>query len=162
MSDHDISDDATMHAIMKALHECYGSLDEPNYRKVTKMLCSDPFRPLIEALKSNGIEITDTTDLNDDVSVHLVLDRSADQVGLALSGVGAYAKLLHQDAAERFYWVTQPETAPTPLAAQAVQDAGFQLLDRNLVSRKLRMNWYDGSEEVTLYQALFTDSDMIP
>ena len=38
----------------------------------------------------------------------------------------------------------------------------FQLLDRQLVSRTIRMNWYDGSEEVTIYQALFTDTDRIP
>jgi len=38
----------------------------------------------------------------------------------------------------------------------------FQLLDRQLVSRTIRMNWYDDSEEVTIYQALFTDTDQIP
>ena len=143
---------------MTTLGECYGSLDEPNFRKVTEKLRSDPYHPLIEALRSSGIEITDTTDLNDDVSIRLVLDRSGDQLGLALSGVGPYAALLHQDAAERYHWVTQPENAPTPLAAlvaQTVQRAGFKLLDRRLVSRTIKMSRYDGSEEVTLYQALF-------
>lgn len=162
---HNASDEATLQAIMTALGECYGSLDEPNFRKVTEKLRNGPFRPLIEGLQSSGIKITDTTDLNDDVSIHLVLDRAGDQLGLALSGVGPYAALLHQDAAERYSWVTQPENAPTPLAvlvAQAVQHAGFQLLDRRLVSRMIKMSWYDGSEEVTLYQALFTDRDRIP
>ncbi len=48
------------------------------------------------------------------------------------------------------------------LVAQTMQRAGFQLLGRPLVSRTVRMNWHDGSEEVTLYQALFTDTDRIP
>lgn len=162
---HSTSGDATMQAIMTALGVCYGSLDEPNFRKVSEKLRNGPYRPLVETLRSSGIEITDTTDLNDDVAVHLVLDRSGDQVGLALSGVGPYAALLHQDVAERYSWVTQPENAPTPLAAlvaQTVQRAGFQLLDRRLVSQTIKMSWYDGSEEVTLYQALFTDRDRIP
>ena len=134
---------------MRALGACYGSLDEPNFRKVSATLRSDPYRPLVEALQSSGIEITDTTDLNDDVSVHLILDRSGDQLGLALSGVGPYAALLHQDAAERYFWVTQPENALTPLAAlvaQTAQRAGFQLLDRRLVSRKIKMSFCDGSQ----------------
>ena len=140
-SDHDASDNATIHAIMTSLRACYGSLDKPNFRKVSETLRRDPYRPLVESLRSSEIEITDSTDLNNDVSVRLVLDRSEDS------------------------WVTQQENAPTPLAAlvaQAVQAAGFKLLDRGLVSQKVKMSWYDGSEEVTLYQALFTDSDIIP
>ncbi len=43
-----------------------------------------------------------------------------------------------------------------------VQQAGFRLLDRSLVSQPIAMTWYDGSTEVTLYQALFTDTDWIP
>ena len=163
--DHSTSDNVAMQAIMTALRACYGSLDEPNFHKVSEVLKSDPYRPLVELLRSSGIQVTDTTDLNNDVSVRLVLDRSGDQVGLALSGVGPYAALLYQDAAERYSWVTQPQNAPTPLAAlvaQAVQGAGFELLDRSLASRTIRMNWYDGSEEAALYQALFTDSDVIP
>ena len=161
----DMPDDATFETITTALRACYGDLDEPDFHKVTEALTSGPYCPLIELLRSSGIEITDTTDLNDDVSVHLVLDRSGNWVGLLLSGVGPYAALLHQDAAGRYVWVTQPGSAPTPLAAlvaQAVQGASFALLDRSLVSRRIRMGWYDGSEEVTLYQALFTDTDCIP
>lgn len=84
---HNASDDATTQAIMAALRACYGSLDEPDFHKVSETLESNPYRPLVESLRSSGIEVTDTTDLNDDVSVHLVLDRSGDQGGLALSGV---------------------------------------------------------------------------
>ena len=79
--------------------------------------------------------------------------------------MGPYAALIHWDEAERCSWVTQPENAPTPLAAlvaRTVQHADFLLLDRRLVSRTIKMDWYDGSEEVTLYQALFTDTDHIP
>ncbi len=164
-SQHNTSDDMLFQSIMAALATCYGDLAEPNFRKVYVTMGSSLHRNLIEELRGKGIEITETTDENDDVSNHLVLDHAGDHVGLALSGVGPYAALIHWDATERRSWVTQPENAPTQLAAlvaQIVQHAGFRLLDRQLVSRTIRMNWYDGSEEVTLYQALFTDTDRIP
>lgn len=162
---HDTSDEATMQAIMTALRACYGNLEEPNYRKVTAILESDPYRPLIEELRSSGTEITESMDLNDDVAILLVVDQAKDQVGLWLSGVGPFAALVHQDAEGRYCWVTGPDGAPTPLAALVatiVQRADLQLLDRRTVSRKIRMQWYDGETEATLYQALFTDTDIIP
>ena len=162
---HDTSDAATVQAIMAALRSCYGSLDEPNFRKVYARMDSDQYRQLIEALRSSGIGITETTDRNDDVSMQLVVNQAADQVGLALSGVGPFAALLHQDADGRYCWVTRPDDAPTPLAtlvATAVKRAGLQLLDRGTVTRTIRMNRADGTAEATLYQALFTDSDRIP
>ena len=61
--------------------------------------------------------------------------------------------------------MTQPDKAPTPLAALVaitVERAGFQLLNRDTVMRVIAMNRADGATEATLYQALFTDSDVIP
>lgn len=80
-------------------------------------------------------------------------------------GLGLFAALIGQDSAQHYFWVTGPEDAPTSLAvtvARMVQQAGFRLLDRSLVSQPIAMAWYDGSTEVTLYQALFTDTDRIP
>ncbi len=155
----------TLEAIMAALHDCYGSLKNPNFRRVSEKMKAGPYATVIQSLQASGITITDTTDINNDVSLRLVLDRAGDQVGLALSCVGPFAGIVHQDQEERYSWVTQPDDAPTPLAAttaQTVQQAGFTLLDRDLVARSIPMNWYDGSTQVTLYQALFSDSDHIP
>ena len=104
MSGHgrDTSDDAAMQAIMRAIRACYGNLDKPNFHKVSETLKSSLYHPLVGSLQSSGIEITETTDGNDDVAVHLVLNQSGNQVGLALSGVGPYAALLHQDRNERY------------------------------------------------------------
>lgn len=157
--------DMLFQSVMTALATCYGNLAEPDFRKVYVKMDSPLHRRLIEELRAKSIAITETTDNNDDVSNHLVLDHAGDHVGLALSGVGPFAALIHWDEAECCSWVTQPGNAPTPLAAlvaQTVQRAGFHLLDRQLASRTIRMNWYAGSEEVTLHQALFTDTDRIP
>jgi len=116
-------------------------------------------------LKSSGITITETTDLNDDVSSQLIGEKDGDDVAIELSGVGPFAvvRLAGTDGNDK--WVTRPEAAPTPLAAQvatAVQRAGFQLLDRATVTKRIRMCRADGTEEATLYRTLFTDTDVIP
>jgi hypothetical protein len=162
---HDTSDDAMMQAIMTALRSCYGSLDGPNFRRVYETMDSDRYRRLVETLRSGGNQITETTDPNDDVSIQLVVDHAGDQVGLGLSGVGPFAALLHQDADGRYYWITRPEDAPTPLAAlvaTVVTRAGFNLLDRDTVAKTIQMSRADGTTEATIYQALFTDTDVIP
>ena len=161
----DKADGDTIHLIMKALHECYGSFDQPNFRSVSSKISAGYCSAIIQSLREVGIKVTDTTDLNSDVSVHLVLDRAGDQVGLALSGVGPFAAMVHQDPEGHYSWVTQSEYAPTPLAAAVagmVQQAGFKLLGRDVATQSIAMAWYDGSTEVTLYQALFTDTDVIP
>ncbi len=122
-------------------------------------------RQLVEDFRAKGVEITETTDQNDDVATHLAAGQGGDEVGLMLSGVGPFAALLHQDGNGRYCWVTRPDKAPTPLAAliaTTVERAGFQLLNRDTVTRTIAMNRADGATEATLYQALFTDSDVIP
>lgn len=154
-----------MQEIMAALQSCYGNLDQPDFRKVYARMHSRPYQQLIEALRSGGAEVTETTDPNDDVSVQLVIDRAGDQVGLGLSGVGPFAALLHQGVDGNYLWVTWPDNAPTPLASQVatvVRQAGFHLLDRGTVMKTIRMSRADGTAAATLYQALFTDTDMIP
>ncbi len=162
---HGTSADATFQSIMDALATCYGSLAEPNFRKVYVTMGSPLHRDLIAGLRRKGVDILETTDENDDVSNQLVATLSGDQVGLGLSGVGPFAAVVHQGEDGRYSWVTQPDKAPTPLAAlvaAAVKQSGFKLLDRNMVMRTIKMNRADGTTEATLYQALFTDSDRVP
>jgi hypothetical protein len=158
---HDRSDEATVRAIMTALRLSYGSLDSPDFREVAKKLGSNPHRPLIEKLRSSGVTVTETTDLNDDVSTQLSLQKGGDQIALELSVVGAFAVLRWWDADGGYRWVVGPEDAPTKLAkdvAQAVRDARLQLLDRRMAERQITMN----HTKATMYKALFTDSDSVP
>ena len=152
-------------SIMKALTATYGNLAEPNYRKIFVTLAGPRHRGMIPTLQSHGVDVLETTDHNDDVSTQLVASRAGDEVGLGLSGVGPFAAVIHGNADGRRPWVTRAETAPTPLAALVVaciEQAGFYLLDRDIVTRKVAMNRWDGETEATLYQALFTDTDWIP
>ena len=113
----DTPHDKATEEILAALHACYGRLDEPNFRKVYATLKTAPYQSLIDTLRSDGIDIVDTTDFNDDVSVRLILKKSGDRLALSLSGVGPFAALVGQDSAQHYFWVTGPEDAPTPLAA---------------------------------------------
>ncbi len=162
---HGTSVDAKFQSIIDALSACYGSLAEPDFRKIYETIASSFHQDLIKKLRLEGVDILETTDENDDVSNQLVATQSGDQVSLGLSGVGPFAAVVHHGADGQHLWVTKPDNAPTPLAAliaTTVKQAGFSLLDRNLVSRTINMNRADGATEATLYQALFTDSDRVP
>lgn len=163
--EHDAPGDATFQSIMAALTTCYGDLAAPNLRKIYATMESSLHRRLVEDLQAEGIKITETTDQNYDVGTHLAAGQGGDEVGLVLSGIGPFAAVLHQDSDRRYCWVTRPEKAPTPLAAlvaTTVERAGFHLLNRDTVTRTIAMNRADGTTEAKLYQALFTDSDVIP
>lgn len=156
---------AKIQPIMDALIASYGSLATPDYGKVYVAMAGSSHRQLIAALRAKGVDVLETTDENDDVSTQLVAAQSGDQVSLGLSGVGPFAAVVHQDGKGQYSWVSQPGKGPTPLAklvATLVEQAGFRLLDRNVVTGTIKMKRPDGSTEATLYQALFTDSDQIP
>ena len=161
----DAAADVTLRSIMTALVATYGSLAEPKYDKIYVAMDGPVHRDLIAELRRNGMDVLDTTDENDDVASFLVISQTGDEVGLALSGVGPFASLVHQDEDERYVWVADPDQGPTPLAktvAALVEQAGFLLLSRDVVTRTVKMNRWDESTEATLYQALFTDTDRIP
>jgi hypothetical protein len=154
-----------MHAIVVALQACYGDLADPSFHKVSTFLDGNPYQSLISSLKNQGISVTETTDLNDDVSVQLIAEKDDDEVAIELSGVGPFAALRHSGPNGRDEWITGADNAPTPLAAlvaNTVRRDGFNLLDRTMATEKIRMWRADGTEDATLYQALFTDNDVIP
>lgn len=165
MSQEDTSADPRLQIIMTALHSCYGNLEDPNFQNVSTNLDASPYQSLIASLQSSGIDITKTTDINDDVSVQLAANRDGDRVALELSAVGPFAAVRHLDADGRSCWVTRSDQAPTPLAnlvATTVEGAGLRLLDRVIVTKTIRMQRADGKTKSTLYQALFTDGDIVP
>jgi hypothetical protein len=162
---HEPADNRTLRKIRAALSDCYGSLGEPDFRKISGRLDNPRQHEVMQALLRKGIEILETTDENDDVSTQLVARRSGEQVGIGLSGVGPFAVVLHQGLDGEYRWVTGPDDASSSLAsliAETVERAGYELLDRKMVERRIRMKRADGSGEATLYQALFTDTDRIP
>ena len=156
---------AEIQPIIDALIAAYGSLATPNFHKIYVTMAGLSHRRLIEDLRSNDVDVLETTDENDDVSTQLVAARSGDQVSLGLSEVGPFAAVLHQDGDKPHSWVTNPDDGPTPLAklvATLVVQAGFRLLGRAVMVKNIKMKRPDGSNEATFYQALFTDSDQVP
>ena len=157
--------DSQLKLIMDALVASYGSLTSPDFRKVYITMSGPSHQKFVAELRRKVIDVLETSDENDDVSTQLVAARSGDQVSVGLSGVGPFATVIHCSEDGRYSWVTKLEEGPTPLAelvAMLVEQAGFQLLDRDILIRTIAMNRPDGSTEATLNQALFTDSDRIP
>ena len=154
-----------LQTLLVAVENCYGNMREPQYEKLIIYLNGSPYQIVIDALRAAGIAVADATDMNDDVAVHLALDRNGEQVGIVLSGVGPFAALLHQNPDGKYCWIDKLDGAPNNLArqvAEIVQRAGLALLDRTTVVHTIQMTRPDGNETSTRYQALFTDSDVIP
>ena len=149
--------------VLAKIKECYGSLREPNFRRVSDYILSDPFRTLKESFVSSGVSVIDTTDINDDVSSNITFKHLDDWVQIALSGVGPYAIVFQKGIGRKFEWITSVEQAATPMASlvvERVQAAGFELVGRDLVSQKIDMEWWDGTTSVSFYQLLFSDYEI--
>lgn len=154
-----------MSAILAAMDACYGDLTDPNYRRVYENMGSSLHRQLVDELRASGLTIAETTDPNDDVATRVIASQGSSEVELALSGVGPFAVLMQLNDDEDCCWITDSNESPSSLAAhtaKTVEQRGFSLLSRDTVAQKVPMNRADGSTEATVYQALFTDSDMIP
>ena len=158
-------EDTILQSIDLALEACYGDLAQPDFRKIYTNMEGSAYCQVGEGLQSEGIQVNDSTDLNDDVAIHIGVNQDGEGGWVALSGVGPFAAFIWHDRNGQYSWVTQPGNAPSPLAASVakiVEGAGFALLGRNIVTQTIAMNRADGTTEATLYQALFTDSDVIP
>ena len=156
---------AILQSIILALEASYGDLSQPNFRKIYTKIEEPAYRQVAENLRSEGIQVSNSTKLNTDVAIHLDVEQGKQDGLVALSGVGLFAAFIWHSIDGQPCWVTQSESAPSALAAciaRIVEGAGFTLLDRNTVLQSVDMNRADGTTKATLYQALFTDSDVIP
>lgn len=81
---------AQLHA---AIARAYGDTASPRYDFVARALARPfPYPALLLALTAAGFTTTDTTDGNDDVAWHLGLQRAGDELDLAVSMAGPFAR----------------------------------------------------------------------
>lgn len=160
-----MANDKTLQDIMAALRVCYGDLDNPDFRMAALALDRDPHRRLKDALREGGRSLVETTDPNDDVSTQLVVRAGNEQVAVELSVVGDFAivRLLRPDGTS--VWVTGPGDTTSSLALHAmrlVTRAGLKLLDRATAATKVRIRVNEDQPTSTVYQALFTNTELVP
>ena len=158
-------DDATIRQIMVELESSYGDFDNPDFHKVASTLARDPYRNLLQSLSASGAMVTETTDPNDDVSFQVVVSQAGEQIALELSAIGPFGvvRRLANDGSSQ--WVPKSNETTSPLAARvagAAERAGVHLLDRDTAAMKVDIHFEPNDTGATLYQALFTNTDVIP
>jgi len=159
--------------IEREILKAYGSLEEPNFsfeKDTTRQKIYEPFmRNLAAALAPYLLDvlgfykICNFTDVNTDHGYVFILG-STGELWLQLSFVGSFAVLMRvtPDRAE----VIDPSGDRIPIETLIIDLLavhGIQLLDKKTLEIPIGLKLFDTDpEKVCLYQALFSDVNILP
>ena len=142
----------------------YKSLEKPDYSFVSKTISSKPYSELVEQLTAL-FEIEEITDSNDDVSFRYLLSQSEKQWVVELSMVDLYAVIF------RFSEIDLPDdfvtldnaTSEEKEIYSLLSNHGFKFLSKSELEKPIALNLCNTEpDNVCLYQALFSDTDILP
>lgn len=141
----------------------YQSLDEPDYSFAKKAFSSRPYAALIQELdKLYAVE--EITDSNDDVSFRYVISKSNNQWVIELSMLGRYAVVL-QAHSDGYTEIVCPNTS-VPVEKDIISWLlmnQFEILTKNELEQPVALALSNAEpENVCIYQALFSDTDVLP
>lgn len=152
-------------SILEHIREKYRDLDHPEFWFVGESISRQPYQPLVERLEQQ-FSVQDDTDPNDDVSFIYVLRSGRDAWVLALSMVGPFAALFRATSDHPVLIDATGMSALTKQEAELVEEAqsfGFSFLTKALLEMPIGLTLQNASRENTrLYQALFSDTDILP
>lgn len=150
--------------IEQQIRERYGSLEQPDFHFVGNESLDGSYEDLISRL-AETFAIEEITDPNDDVSLSYVLRRDGGEWVVQLSLVGPYAVLLRltRGAAEVVTASVRDLARCERLILEELERSGLKVLDRSTLSRPIPLRLFNTApDSVRLYQALFTDTDVLP
>ncbi|MCG7977441.1 MAG: hypothetical protein N0E58_04790 [Candidatus Thiodiazotropha endolucinida] len=141
----------------------YKSLDEPDYSFVNKAIASKPYSSLIRVFKSIYV-IEDITDINDDVSFRYLLSNSNNKWIIELSMLGLYAVLLRAQNSGKLKLVDADNAlSEEKEIISLLRKHQFEILMQYILEQHVVLNLFNtDTENVCIYQALFSDTDILP
>lgn len=152
-----------MVALSEAIKRTYKSLEEPDFSFVKKAISSRPYETLAQRMLSL-FDVEEITEPNDDVSFRYLIAKSNRRWVIELSMIGRYAVVLRLSDAGAVEIVT-PETSVEEerdifsiLASGEVVVVKKKDLERPF---PLKLSNTE-PENVCVYQALFSDTDVLP
>jgi hypothetical protein len=158
----------TYNEILATIESKYHSLVEPDFAFVKQALDKDPFKDLRQILEQTFI-LDDYTDPNDDVSFVYNLHTAQGAVetwSLWLSMVGPYALFIKHQAGTVKNVIDLHSDTPCAEEELVVNVCGqfhLILLDRAMLSKPVPLKLFvTEPENVTVFQALFSDRDLPP
>ncbi len=141
----------------------YKSLEYPDYSFVNKAISSRPYDSLIQQIKSL-FEVEEITDSNDDVSFRYLLSKSKNQWVIELSMLGLYAAVLRLSDVMPIKVVTQNASDHDEQKIfSLLLESQFEILEQQELEHPFSIKLSNTEpENACIYQALFTDTDVLP
>lgn len=151
--------------IIAFIRDKYGSLESPNFSFVEDAISRQPYQALIRRL-SRVFSVEEDTDPNDDVSFMYVLTSGRRQWLLRMSMLGPYAVLfrLNDEDEPELVWDDWQATSDSEKEALGIlSDMGIRVMSLEELSLRVPLTLFNADPgNVRVYQALFTDTDVLP
>lgn len=155
----------TVEGIFAHVSDRYRSLEAPRFSFVEEALDTNPYLSLLHRVGEH-FDCTEDTDPNDDVSFGYVLRKESRVWVLRLSMVGPYAVVLRRRGDEAMEVIADEcgdIVEEEERLLRLLEAEGLTTLDRDTLLRPIPLRLSNTApEQVRLYQALFTDTDVVP
>ncbi len=152
-------------SIKRELITKHGSLESPDFHFRWDVLKERPYRELVDEAMTHFF-IKESTDLNQDGSfVYLIKGERGTDWMLQLSMVGPYAVLLRiqKDQTLLIDQSSHELLQEEAIIARLTTKYGVSLLSARVLVEPIALKLdYTDSENVRIYQALFSDTDTLP
>lgn len=152
-----------LHNLPKVLERNYKSLEQPDFSFVSRAISSKPYDALINNLREL-FDVEEITDLNDDVSFRYTVSKSNNRWVVELSMLGLYATVLRVSQLGHTEIVSQNSFAPEDKdVISLLLENQFVILGKDELEQPVTLKLFNTEPENTcIYQALFSDTDMLP
>ena len=148
-------------AIVAAVKAAYKSLENPNFAFVSRAIKVQSYSRLLDQL-GQSFTLFETTDENDDVAFTNLVSSESQDLGLWLSMVGPYA-LIQRVGEDHVETLRAPFSSQEELLIATLREHHIALVSEDLLRHRIRMNLDEAAKgKVTLYQALFDNSQALP
>ena len=152
----------SMEEIVRHISESFGSVEAPNYAKVSSRLDSRSTWPELSSI----IQIfwtKDVTDVNDDIAMRLLLKDGNDEFILELSAVGPYAALMRLQGKCHLMPLEEIMADARLVGSLAVTVRSRTFLSRSMLEREIQFGENEvGNIRPKVYNALFSDTEILP
>ncbi len=148
-------------AIVAAVKGAYKSLEAPDFAFVVEAVKLQGYSRLLDQL-GQSFTLFETTDENDDVAFTHLLSCASQDLGLWLSMAGPYA-LIQRVGEDHVETLRAPFSSQEEMLIATLHEHNITLVSEDLLRHPIRMNLDEAVEgKVTLYQALFDNSQALP
>jgi len=152
---------STYEEILTAIKEKYGSLDEPNWSFVCKALNNNPYSTIVELLETE-FEFKDVTEPNSDVSYCYLMEGPTSLIQVELSMVYPCGVALGGPESDTCILTRENTSELERKILDIIVSGGVEMLDQKLLETHVPLKLdYTEPENVCVYQALFSDIDIL-